>query len=144
LNKAHELRGGLTAGPFSLSTDGAGAMQLVAQRIALNLREAEFNVQVGNAGSQHADLVLRKVQITGADPAAALEQVLRGTGDDAPVIAESPATLYKAERTALDEKKVIPLLVLPRAYASGPRVRDLRLRADGAPDLADASLEDAR
>lgn len=144
LNKAHELRGGLTTGTLALSTDGDGAMQLAAQRIALNLHEAGFNVQVGNAGSQRADLVLRKVQISAADPAAAMEQVLRGTGEDAPVIAESPATLYEAERIALAEKKVIPLLDLPRAYANGPRVRDLHLRADGTPDLADASLEDTR
>lgn len=144
LNKAHELRGGLTPGTLALSTDGDGAMQLAAQRIALNLHEAGFNVQVGNAGSQRADLVLRKVQISAADPAAAMEQVLRGTGEDAPVIAESPAALYEAERIALAEKKVIPLLDLPRAYANGPRVRDLHLRADGTPDLADASLEDTR
>ena len=41
-------------------------------------------------------------------------------------------------------RQLIPLLDLPRAYAIGARVRDLRLRADGTPDLADASLEDAR
>lgn len=144
LNKARELRGGLTTGTLALNTDGDGAMQLAAQRIALNLREAGFNVQVGNVGSQHPDLMLRTVQITAADPAAALEQVLRGTGEVEPVIAESPSALYEAERIALAEKKVIPLLDLPRAYASGPRVRDLHLRADGTPDLADVSLEDTR
>jgi hypothetical protein len=30
------------------------------------------------------------------------------------------------------------------AYASGARIRDLQLRADGTPDLAGTSLEDAR
>jgi hypothetical protein len=38
---------------------------------------------------------------------------------------------------------LIPLLFLPRAYAVGERVRDLRLGPDGAPELAGASLEDA-
>ncbi len=48
-----------------------------------------------------------------------------------------------AEQTILDDKTIVPLLVLPEAYASRTAVRDLRLRADGTPDLADASLEDA-
>ena len=144
LNKAHELRGGLATGSLTLSTGGDGAMQLAAQRIALNLREAGFNVQVVNAGSQHADLMLRDFEITSGSPAAALEHILRDAGVDAPVLAESPSALYEAERTALEQKKLIPLLDLPRAFAFGSRVRDLRLGADGMPDLPDASLEDAR
>ena len=142
LNKAAELRGGLAAGPLTLSTTGDGAMQLAAQRIALNLHEAGFNVQVVN--SVHADLMLREFDIGSENPAAALEHVLRDAGGDTPVLAESPSALYEAERIALEEKKLIPLLDLPRAFAFGPRVRDLRLGADGVPDLPDASLEDAR
>jgi hypothetical protein len=56
----------------------------------------------------------------------------------------TPMALFKVEQTYLDEKKLIPLLDLPLAYASGPRVRDLHLRANGTADLADASLEDPR
>jgi MarR-like DNA-binding transcriptional regulator SgrR of sgrS sRNA len=119
-------------------------MQLAAQRIALNLREAGFNVQVASAGAQHVDLMLRKLPQIGADPQAALEQILRSAGANVPVIAQGPASLYKTEQTVLDEKKIIPLLELPRAYATGARVRDLRLGANGSPDLADASLEDTR
>jgi ABC-type transport system substrate-binding protein len=144
LNKAHELRGGLATGSLTLSTTGDGAMQLAAQRIALNLREAGFNVQVTNPDAQHSDLRLREFEIAWGSAAAALEHLLRSAGEDAPVPAESPAVLYEAERTALEQKKVIPLLDLPRAFAFGPRVRDLHLRADGVPDLPDASLEDAR
>ena len=144
LNKAHELRGGLTTGSLTLSADGDGAMQLAAQRIVLNLREAGFNVQVVNSTPQHTDLALRELQISAANPSAALEQALRSAGEDAAVQVDSPTALYKAERIALDEKRLIPLLDLPKAYAIGPRVRDLHLRADGTPDLADASLEDAR
>ena len=144
LNRAHELRGGLTTEPLTLSTEGDGAMQLAAQRIALNLHEAGFNVQVTNTPGQRSDLVLRKLPMAGVDPAAVLEQLLWAAGYTAPVIAQNPAALYKAEQTTFEDKKMIPLLDLPRAYASGPRVRDLRLRADGTPDLADASLEDAR
>ena len=144
LNKAHELRAGLTPGPLTLATEGDGALQLAAQRIGLNLREAGFNVQLASAGTQRADLVLREIPLPGDDPVAALAQVMRGTGNLTPMTATTPAELLRVEQTILDEKKVIPLLDLPRANAIGARVRDLRLRADGTPDLADASLEAAQ
>ena len=142
LNKANELRGGLSAPPLTLAADGDGTMQLAAQRIALNLREAGFNVQVTNAhDAPHADLALRKLPLEGADPAAALETLLRGAGENVPVAGRNPNALYRAEHDVLDLKTLIPLLDLPRAWAVGSRVRDLRLRADGTPDLAGASLE---
>jgi peptide/nickel transport system substrate-binding protein len=144
LNKAHELRGGLATGPIAMSADGDGAMQLAAQRIALNLREAGFNVQMAAAGSQHADLILRKFSIAGNDPAAALERILWDAGRLAPVSEQTSADLYRREQSILEEHRIIPLLDLPLGYASGARVRDVRLRADGSLDLASASLEDTR
>jgi MarR-like DNA-binding transcriptional regulator SgrR of sgrS sRNA len=119
-------------------------MQLAAQRIALNLREAGFNLQMAGAGIRHANLVLRKLPISAGSPAAVLEQLMRSAGDLTPVAAETPSALFKVEKTYLEEEKLIPLLNLPLAYAAGPRVRDLHLHADGTPDLADASLEDMR
>lgn len=144
LNKAHELRGGLATGTLTMSADGDGAMQLAAQRIALNLREAGFNVQMAPAGVQHADLMLRKFSIVGNDPSATLERILWDAGQLAPVSEQSAADLYKRERSILENYRIIPLLDLPLGYGSGARVRDLRLRADGSIDLASASLEDAR
>jgi peptide/nickel transport system substrate-binding protein len=144
LNKAHELRGGLAAPPLALSFDGDGAMQLAAQRLALNLREAGFDVQVSDANhSPHPDLALRELPLEGSDPAAAMEVALRAAGEPASVTARSPSALFRAEREFLDRKTLVPLLDLPRAYGIGPRVRDLALHADGTPDLAAASLEDA-
>ncbi len=144
MNKARELRGGLTSGQLTLATESDSAMQLAAQRIALNLREAGFNVQMAPAGANYADLILRKLPLAGTDPAAALEQVMRSAGNPIPVTDATPMNLFKVEQTYLGERKLIPLFDLPLAYARGPRVRDLHLRADGTPDLADASLEDAQ
>jgi peptide/nickel transport system substrate-binding protein len=144
MNKAQELRGGLTSGQLTVATESDGAMQLAAQRIALNLHEAGFNVQMAAPGAHYADLILRKLPVAGTDKAAALEQVMRSAGDPNPVTDAAPMALFKVEQTYLDEKKLIPLLDLPLAYASGPRVRDLHLRANGTPDMADASLEDTR
>ncbi|HUB31171.1 MAG TPA: ABC transporter substrate-binding protein [Terracidiphilus sp.] len=142
LNRAHELRGGLTVPPLALSTDGDGAMQLAAQRIALNLREAGFNVQTGNA--LRPDLELRKLPLAVASPPAVLDELLRSAGQPSPAASGADlASLFKAEREVLDRHTLVPLLDLPRAYAVGVRLRDLRIGADGLPNLADVSLEDA-
>ena len=142
LNKAIELRGGISPPQLTLAADTDPTMQLAAQRIALNLREAGFNVQVANArNAPHADLALRKLPLGGADPAAALETLLRSAGENVPVAGRDPIALYRAEHDVLDLHTIVPLLDLPRAWAVGSRVRDLRLRADGTPELAGASLE---
>jgi peptide/nickel transport system substrate-binding protein len=144
VNKAHELRGGLTPPPLTLSTESGAAMQLAAQRIALNLREAGFNVQVATAGKpQHTDLVLLRLTLESNQPQAALESLLRGVGVASPVVENTPAGFYRIEHEFLDTHTLIPLLYLPRAYAVGGRVRDLRLTPDGMPQLAGVSLEDA-
>lgn len=144
LSKAHELRGGATPAPLTLGAEGGAAMQLAAQRIALNLRDAGFNIQVANAGApQHIDLTLRRFTLESNLPQAALESILRAAGLAVPVLESTPEGLYKIERQVLDTHMIIPLLYLPRAYAIGGRVRDLRLSLDGAPQLAGVSLEDA-
>ena len=144
VSKANELRGGLTPPPLTLAADSDGTMQLAAQRIALNLHEAGFNVQVMNTrNGPHTDLVLRILPLVGADPAAALEALLRSAGENVSVPAQNPVALYRAEHDFLELKMLIPLLDLPRANAIGSRVRDFRLCADGTPDLADVSLEGA-
>ncbi len=144
LNKAHELRGGLAAPPLVLGVNGGSAIQLAAQRIALNLHEASFAVQVSSASNTQAQLTLRKIPMEGAGATATLELLLRAFGQNEPVAAQDPAALYKIESDFLDRHTVIPLLDLPRAWAIGTRLRDLRLHADGSPDLASASLEDAQ
>ena len=144
LNKAHELRGGLSVPPLKFGVEGDGAMQLAAQRIALNLREAGFNVQVVTGGSaQQIDLMLRAIPIESTDPAAELERIARLAGHAQPIPDAASQVLFKSEREFLSLHSLVPLLDLPRAYAVGARVRDLELLPDGAPDLANASLEDA-
>lgn len=141
LNKAHERRGGITPGQLTLSSESGPTMQLAAQRIALNLREAGFNVQVAT-GAQRGDLHLRQFAPESRDPQSALESLLRAQGQAVPVSDSSAAAIYKVEHEFLDRKTLIPLLYLPRAYAVSSRVRDLHLDPAGTPGLADASLED--
>ncbi len=144
LNKAIALRGGTHPPLLRLAADGDSAMQLAAQRIVLNLREAGFRVQMDSGKPQNADMILRMLPLAGSDPAAVMETLLRSAGQSQPVTAQSPAALYRAEKEFLDRHTIVPLLDLPRAWAISGRVRDFTLRADGTPDLADASLEDAQ
>lgn len=145
LSKAQSLRGGLTVPTLTIAAESDGVMQLAAQRIALNLHEAGFNAVVAAPGSNgaHADLTLRTLPLAGADASAVLDEVLRSAGDSLLASDANPTTLYKKERMLLDQHTLIPLVDLPRAYALGPRVRDLHLIAEGLPDLADVSVEDA-
>ncbi len=143
LNKADELRGGVTPSSLALAAEGGAAMQLAAQRIALNLRDAGFNVQVAAAGaSQHMDLTLRRFTLESNRPQPALESILRAAGIAVPVLEQTSAGPYKVEREILNTHMLIPLLYLPRAYAVSGRARDLRPGPDGAPQLAGASLSD--
>jgi MarR-like DNA-binding transcriptional regulator SgrR of sgrS sRNA len=150
LNKAHELRGGASPPALTISVEGSSdALTLAAGRLALNLREAGFNVREAGSGAQPsannspADLTLRLVPMEQAQPGAAIESLRRVFAEPSPVSTDSPEARYRAERDFLENATVVPLLFLPRAYAVGGRVRDLRLNADGSCALADVSLADA-
>jgi len=144
LNKSHEKHGGFTPPLLTMTAESGNAMQLAAQRMALNLHEAGFNVQVVAAGgARPGDLALRCLTLASNQPQAALEASLRDAGVQAPVLEQTPANLFGVERDFLQNHTLIPLLFLPRAYAIGGRVRDLQLRSDGTPLLANASLQDA-
>ena len=142
LNKAQQLRGGITPPPLSLRADNDAVTQLAAQRIALNLREAGFNIQLAASATSRADLSLIALPLQASDPAAVLGEILRKEGSMSLVDSESLAQ-YRAEHEFLERRTIVPLLYLPRACAMSPRVRDLQLRSDGSPDLANASLEAA-
>ena len=142
MNKANELRGGLSTSPLTLRTDSDGVMQLTAQRLALNLHETGFNVQMAAANAPHADLVLTKLPIAG-DAAGALANLLLAAGQTPSVAGRDPEAIFRVEHDFLDQHTIVPLLDLPRAYATGSRVRNFALRADGTPDLAATSVEDA-
>ena len=129
--------------------DTNSAMQLAAERIALNLREAGFHVQVVtrgmNAGpSGMSDLGLKRIHLESADAQAALEQMLATFNQALTDESADPAALYREEASFAQTRQVVPLLYLPRSYGVGTRVRGLHLSPDGVPLLADVSLEDAK
>jgi hypothetical protein len=107
------------------------------------LHDAGLSVQVAAGADPRADMILRQLTLDCERPQAGLISILRHAGLSVPDTGSTPDALYKTEREALDHWTLIPLVYLPRSYATGGRVRNLRLGPDGAPDIADASLEDA-
>jgi peptide/nickel transport system substrate-binding protein len=145
VSRSRELRGAQSV-PLHLSVDSSSAvLQLVAERLALNMRDAGWNVRVvSQAANPHAELALRLVHVEAADAASALQETLEDFGVAAHDEGSDPASLYRTERSFLQSRTVIPLLYAPRAYGVGSRVQNLVLAPDGTPGLANVSLEDAK
>jgi ABC-type transport system substrate-binding protein len=117
--------------------------QLIAERIALNAREAGITVQVSLSGAD--DLRLVRVVLPSADPATALREAARQLGVSPPILRSSTVEdLYLAEHTLLDSHMVIPLFHLPVASAASARVHDWAPDRLGSWNLPSLWLEDSR
>jgi ABC-type transport system substrate-binding protein len=117
--------------------------QLIAERIALNAREAGITVQVSLSGAD--DLRLVRVTLPSADPATSLREAARELGLPQPVVRSNGVEdLYQAERSLLDGHVLIPLFHLPVASAASARVRDWAPDGLGGWNLQDLWLEDSR
>jgi peptide/nickel transport system substrate-binding protein len=145
VQRARELRGGQSPS-LRLGVDGSNpVLQLVAERLALNLRDAGWNVQViPLAANQHTDLTLRLVPLEAASAAQGLREMIGKFGGAFNDEATDAASIYRAEKKFLDSHTVIPLLYLPRAYGVSARVHNLVLMPNATPDIANLSLEDAK
>jgi peptide/nickel transport system substrate-binding protein len=114
--------------------------QLIAERIALNAREAGITLQVSLSGA--ADISLVRIVLPSPDPAISLREAARSLGLPQPLIhGNSVDDLYSAERSLLDAHTVIPLFHLPVASAAGARVRDWQPGRTGDWNLSNIWLE---
>jgi len=105
--------------------------QLIAERIALNARDAGITVQVSLSGAE--DVRLMRVVLPSPDPATTLSEAARQLGLPQPAFPATPRgnalddrsldDLYQAERSSLEGYSVIPLFHLPVASAASARVR---------------------
>ena len=150
LARAQGLRGGGSSAPLTLTAeDSNAAVQLAAERIALNLREAGFHVQVAYRGTNAEpnmapDLELKRIHLESGDAQVALQQMLTAFNQPLSDDSADPAALYRGELNFARMHQAVPLLYLPRTYGVGARLQGLRLSPDGVPLLADVSLEDAK
>jgi ABC-type oligopeptide transport system substrate-binding subunit len=117
--------------------------QLIAERIALNARDAGITVQVSLSGPDDVRLV--RLVLPSPDPALTLRETARQLSLSAPVLhGNAVEGLYQAERSLLDGNSVIPLFHIPIASAAGSRVRAWVPDSIGAWNLFSAWLEDSR
>jgi peptide/nickel transport system substrate-binding protein len=116
LDRARQLARG--AAPVTLAYDPADATaRLIAERIAVNAREAGLVVRPAADGPSAPSARLIRARINSPDPGRALGSVSPGT------TAASPEAAYAAELALLQDYRVVPLFHLPEIYGLGPRVR---------------------
>ena len=124
--RASTILAGTRQPALNLSYDASDPQaQLIAERIALNAREAGITVQVSLSGSD--DIRLVRAVLPSPDPLTSLSEVERQLGFPQPAPTSHAASLddlYHAERSLLDGYAIIPLFHLPVASAVGPRVHD--------------------
>jgi peptide/nickel transport system substrate-binding protein len=139
LAKARQLVGDSRAAVPSLSLQYDGADPLaraVADRIAVNAREAGIRLAVTSSA---ADVRLARVYAGRLDARQALLDTATALGLADWLRLPAPANLealHAAERSLVEDYRVVPLVHLPEMHASGAR-----LRAPGPWQLADAWLE---
>jgi len=130
-----------SAGTMTLSYDaGDPANQLIAERVALNARDAGIRVQPA-ASAANADVVLARIALASPQPQLAAQVVAGAAGLPIPQFqGTSPEELYGREREMLQSGRIIPLAHVPEATAMGPGVNGWRSGLSGGSQLADVWL----
>lgn len=147
--RAKQLRAELASPPtFALGYDAADPLaRAVADRIAVNARDAGISVQVVGEGPEAeagVDVRLLLSGLCSTDPRTALAGLARFLQDPAAQTrAESvvPEDLYEVETAMLEGFRVIPLFHLPEVYGLSPRVRDWTPTRTGGWRLEDVWLD---
>ncbi|HYL10572.1 MAG TPA: ABC transporter substrate-binding protein [Candidatus Acidoferrales bacterium] len=161
--RAKQLRGELGAAAVQqlrLQVEaGNETSKLVAERVAVNARQAGFSVQVSGRSDAAAQvpppssqpvLTVRLVRyrLGSVMPSAALTAMAASLGlsDDSAAALKKiggndPEQSYAAERLLLESGQVIPLVYLPETVGLGPAVRDWMPRRWGTWRLEDVWLD---
>ncbi|HZR31745.1 MAG TPA: ABC transporter substrate-binding protein [Terriglobales bacterium] len=124
LARAQEIRSEIhQLGALVLAYDASDPVnQLLAERVALNAREAGITIQLVRSASS-PDLRLMRIRLQSPDPAVALTRIAEDLGSGAPKFADSSADeLYQRERDLLHSSRIIPLLQVPDVFALAPNV----------------------
>jgi peptide/nickel transport system substrate-binding protein len=141
LPQARQVRGDLhQALPWTLGYDATDPVaRVVAERVALNARDAGINLQL--TASRSADLQLVRAPLVSLDPRVALTNLATALGLPQPKFAgDSVDSLYAAETALLDSQRVIPLLHVRVAAGIGPTARNWTANPDGLWPLQDVWL----
>jgi len=105
--------------------------RVVAERIALNARDAGLTLQITSSGNP--DLRLVRVPLLSLDARTALQHLARNLGFASPgTVGDSIEDLYSAEAALLQTQRVIPLLHLRSGSIIAASVRNWDQSADGS------------
>jgi peptide/nickel transport system substrate-binding protein len=133
--------------PLVLAYDSSDAeARAIADRVAVNLREAGILVQVSGqnthakAKSPAADLRLLRHRLSAPDAGPALAELFNAIGEPA-VDTDTIEQIYTAERSPLDAFRAIPLVHVSEIYGLSPQVRDWMAPRWGGWRLEDVWLE---
>jgi peptide/nickel transport system substrate-binding protein len=135
---ARQLAGEVKPGPaWTLAYDANDPLDhLIAERIALNAKDAGISVQVTT--SSNADLRLERVPLASLNPWVALEVAsLAGGPGYAARNGDSVDQLFNTESAQLSKQLLLPLFYLPASYASSSAVEDWSPHRDGTIDFGD-------
>jgi len=156
LQRAKELRAAFPAGvpgviqPLRLRVDASGDLfKLMGERVAVNARQANLLVQVSPAVSANAStpapvaLHLLAWHYDSLSPHAELEAFVKQMldGADLPAATMDPEQLFTEERRLIDERRILPLVLLPEYVGVRPNVHNWNASAWGDWRLADVWLE---
>jgi hypothetical protein len=164
LERAKELRRGLPANeaggsePLRLRVDPSGDLaKLLGERVAVNARQASILVQVvarplARAGATSptpadppAGVHLFEWHYSSLSPRAELDSLFAAYNLNEPSEVNATATdheqLYARERRALEDRRVLPLIVQAESVGFAPTVRDWMPARWGEWHLADVWLE---
>jgi len=164
IERAKEIRAALPAnaaagkGPLRLRVEASGDLaKLLGERIAVNARQSAISLQVVNRaasrGSSSATatsndatpgLHLFLWHYSSLSSRVELESFVStlnlGESSGSAVSSADPEQLYAQEKKLLEERRVLPLVVLPEYIGLGPNVRDWMLARWGEWHLADVWL----
>jgi peptide/nickel transport system substrate-binding protein len=136
-----------TTATWTLGYDGTDPLdRLLAERIALNARDAGLSVQPtpSSLSVAAADLRLVRIPLASQDPWIALASVAMLAGAPSGKGNGSVEDLYAAELALLATQRLIPLFHLPVSYAAAASLNAWALRPDGSWALDDAWLGTGR
>ena len=105
---------------------GDAESRAVAERVAVNLKEAGIAVQLAGQNMGNAtkgDMRLVRQRITSPEIAVALPALLASYGELS-AVPETPEQQYAAERAPIDASRIIPLVHVSESYGLSPHVRD--------------------
>jgi len=111
---------------------------LLAERVALNAKDAGLSLQPSSAAS--VDLRLVRIPLASTDPWITLSKISAMVDIPTGKKGGSVEDLYASERAMLATRRMIPLFHLPMSYAASASLNNWSLRTDGSWTLAEAWL----